>query len=324
MIDTSQETVSSTIAVGVSTCLLGEPVRYDGGHKRDPWIVETLGRFWRFVPVCPEVECGLPVPREAMRLVGDPASPRLVTIRSGRDLSEQMQQWCARRVEELAAEDLCGFIFKKNSPSSGLYRVKVYGEKGMPARSGRGFFARALTERFPLMPVEEEGRLNDPALRENFIERVFAWRRWKDALRGGMTAGRLVEFHTRQKLLMMAHSPEHYRLLGKLVAGAGGRNPGEVAAEYEELYMAGLSRLATASKNYNVLLHCAGYFRTLLDRDDRQELLAVMERYQRKEVPLVVPMTLLQHHIRRCGVEYLGLQTWLEPSPGELMLRNHV
>ena len=193
----------------------------------------------------------------------------------------------------------------------------------MPARTGRGLFARAVTDRFPLMPVEEEGRLNDPELRENFIERVFAWRRWKDFLKGGVATGRLVEFHTNQKLLMMAHSPEHYRLLGRLVAGAAGMVPDRVAAGYEELYMAGLARLATVSKNFNVLLHCAGYFRTLLDQSDRHELLAIMERYKRREVPLVVPMTLLQHHIRRCGVEYLARQTWLEPSPPELMLRNH-
>jgi uncharacterized protein YbgA (DUF1722 family)/uncharacterized protein YbbK (DUF523 family) len=314
---------TAKIPIGVSACLLGENVRYDGGHKRDPYIVETLGRFLRFVPVCPEVGCGLPVPREAMHLTGDPAAPRLVTIRSGRDMTEQMQAWCRHQVEVLAREELCGFIFKKNSPSSGLFRVKVYGGKGMPAKTGRGLFARAVTDRFPLLPVEEEGRLNDPELRENFIERVFAWRRWRAFLQGGVTTGRLVEFHTEQKLLMMAHSPEHYRLLGRLVAGAAAMAPDRAASAYEELYMAGLARLATVRKNYNVLLHCAGYFRKLLDQSDRQELLAVMERYLRREVPLIVPITLLRHHIRRSQVHYLARQTWLEPSPPELMLRNH-
>jgi uncharacterized protein YbgA (DUF1722 family)/uncharacterized protein YbbK (DUF523 family) len=318
-----RKTTAEKIPIGVSSCLLGEKVRYDGGHKRDPYIVETLGRFFRFVPVCPEVECGLPVPREAMHLTGTPEAPRLVTIRSGRDLTEQMAAWCRRRVEELAQEELCGFIFKKNSPSSGLYRVKVYGGKGMPARSGRGLFARAVTDRFPSMPVEEEGRLHDPDLRENFIERVFAWRRWRDFLTGGMTTGRLVAFHSEQKLLLMAHSPEHYRLLGRLVAGAAELPPARAAADYEDLYMAGLARLATVPKNYNVLLHCAGYFRKLLDREDRQELLDLMEQYRRRQVPLIVPLTLLRHQIRRCNVTYLARQTWLEPSPPELMLRNH-
>jgi uncharacterized protein YbgA (DUF1722 family) len=258
-----------------------------------------------------------------MHLTGTPEAPRLVTIRSDRDLTEQMAGFCRDKVEELAREDLCGFIFKKDSPSSGLFRVKIYGGPGAPGRSGRGLFAAAVTARFPLMPVEEEGRLHDALLRENFVERVFAWRRWKDFVSGGVTVARLVEFHTDHKLLMMAHSPGHYRRMGRLVAHGTEKEPADLAREYEELFMEGLALIATVRKNYNVLLHCAGYFRKLLDPSDRHELLSVMEEYCRGRLPLIVPMTLLKHHVRRCGVDYLARQRYLEPSRPELMLRNH-
>ena len=205
------------IAVGVSSCLLGEQVRYDGSHKHDHYITDTLGRFFRFVPVCPEVGCGLPVPREAMRLEGDAAAPRLVTNRTGVDLSARMREYCQSTVAELEKEDLCGFIFKKDSPSSGLFRVKVY-NGGMPAKTGRGLFADAVVKHFPLLPVEEEGRLYDMNIRENFIERVFAFREWKDFLLGERGIGDLVEFHSKRKLQVMAHSPEIYRQMGRLVA----------------------------------------------------------------------------------------------------------
>lgn len=170
-----------TIKIGVSSCLLGEKVRYDGGHKLDHYITATLGRYFSLVPVCPEVGCGLPIPREAMRLEGDPAAPRLLTSTSRVDLTAQMQAFCAAKVQELEEEDLCGFIFKKDSPSSGLFHVKVY-NNGLAAKSGRGLFAAAVAQHFPLLPLEEEGRLGDPLLRENFIERVFSYRRWKDFL----------------------------------------------------------------------------------------------------------------------------------------------
>ena len=209
--------MTKTIKLGVSSCLLGEPVRYDGGHKLDRYITDTLGRYFSFVPVCPEVGCGMPIPREAMRLEGDPATPRLVTNKTHIDKTEQMLAFCRSKVRELETEDLCGFIFKKDSPSSGLYRVKVY-ISGMPARSGSGLFASAVAKHFPLLPVEEEGRLNDPDIRENFIERVFGFRRWKDLLLDKPDLGRLVAFHARHKLQIMAHSPTLYREMGALVA----------------------------------------------------------------------------------------------------------
>jgi len=209
------------IRVGVSSCLLGEEVRYDGGHKLDRYLVNTLGRFFEWVPVCPEVEMGLPTPRESMRLIGDPEAPRLIAPKSGTDYTEQMQAWASQRVEQLAETRLHGFIFKKDSPSSGLFRVRVYNEHGMPQKVGTGMFPREMMQKFPLLPLEEEGRLNDMPLRENFIERVFAYYRWTELLDNEPTPGGLVHFHTAHKLTLMAHSPVHYQEMGRLVAQAG-------------------------------------------------------------------------------------------------------
>lgn len=314
---------SAPIAVGISSCLLGEKVRYDGGHKHDRYLTDTLGRFFRFVPVCPEVECGLPVPREAMHLEGDPAAPRLVAIRSRRDLTPQMEAFCRRKVEELADEQLCGFIFKKGSPSSGLFRVKVYNQ-GMPSRSGQGLFAAAVTARFPLLPVEEEGRLADPVLRENFLERVFAMHRWQEFRRSPRDLGELVAFHTGHKLLMMAHSPEIYRQMGQLVATGKGMERERLFDRYEELLMKGMSLHATVAKNVNVLQHIMGYFKKELSPWEKGELLEVIRQYRERLVPLVVPLVLLRHYVARYEQTYLKGQLYLEPHPTELMLRTYL
>jgi len=317
------------IRIGVSACLLGQPVRYDGGHKHDRWVTGELGRYVEFVPVCPEVEAGFGVPREAMRLVGDPESPRLVTIATGQDKTSAMRDWAKRRVEELAGENLCGFIFKSRSPSSGMARVKVYPEKGgMPAHAGVGLFARAFMERFPLLPVEEEGRLNDARLRENFIERIFALRDWRDALEacgapGGLNAAPLVAFQTRRKLQLMAHAPDLAREMGRLVAGAKGADQGALLGGYEKLLLTAMSRIATVAKNVNVLQHMAGYFKKILDRDDRREIEEVIANYRAGLTPLIVPVTLFNHHVRKHGVAYLAEQTYLHPHPLELKLRNY-
>lgn len=310
-------------ALGVSSCLLGESVRYDGGHKHDRYITDLLGRWFRLVPVCPEVGCGLPVPREAMHLAGDPEAPRLVTVRTGQDLTERMQAYCDAETERLAGEELCGFVFKKGSPSSGLYRVKVYGRPGEPPRSGRGLFAAAVARRFPRLPLEEEGRLHDPVIRENFIERVFTYRRWRDFLRDAGTPAGLVAFHTAHKLLVMAHSPDHYRRLGRLVAGAGSADLPVLLDSYEELLLEAMARHATVSKHTNVLQHIMGYFKKVLTPVEKRELLAVIERYHDRLVPLVVPVTLLRHYVRVHGEPYLSGQLYLDPHPAELMLRNH-
>ena len=314
----------STIRLGISTCLLGEPVRYDGGHKRDRFITDTLGQYVEFVPVCPETECGLGVPRESMRLQGDPASPRLVTSRTGVDHTDRMVAWAETRLKELEQEDLCGFIFKSDSPSSGMERVRVYSDKGMPERKGVGIFARMFMEHFPLLPVDEEGRLHDPKLRENFIESIFTLKRWRDLLKDHPTRGKLVAFHTEHKLLILSHSPKHSQLMGKLVAGAKQIPPGKLYREYEALFVAALMVKTTVKKNTNVLQHMMGYFKKELSPDEKQELIEVIDGYHEGLAPLIVPITLLRHYVRKYDQPYLKEQVYLNPHPVELKLRNHV
>jgi uncharacterized protein YbgA (DUF1722 family)/uncharacterized protein YbbK (DUF523 family) len=311
--------------LGISTCLLGERVRYDGGHKLDRFLVDTLGRYATWVPVCPEVECGLPTPRESMRLVGEPENPRLIAPRSGTDHTERMLAWTEERLDALEEEGLHGFVFKKNSPSSGRFRVKVYDESGMPSRTGVGLFAEAFVERFPYLPTEEEGRLNDPRLRENFIDRVFMMCRWRDLMAREPTPGGLVGFHSAVKMTLLAHSPQHYRGLGPLVARAGNLPWDELARSYITQLMEGMEVLATPGKHANVLQHLMGFLKEKLDPRDKGELLGLVEDYRTGLVPLVVPLTLLKHHLHRHEVpEWVRRQTYLNPYPRELMLRNRV
>jgi uncharacterized protein YbgA (DUF1722 family)/uncharacterized protein YbbK (DUF523 family) len=318
------DTHISRIRVGISTCLLGENVRFDGGHKHDPFLTETLGHFFEWVPVCPEVEIGLGTPRESLRLIGTPESPRLVAPRSGKDHTETMQRYTAGRVEKLAASGIHGYVLKKDSPSCGMLRVRVYGDSGMAVRTGRGLFADALLRRFPLLPVEEEGRLHDPALRENFIERVFALHRWQGFLKTKPRPKDLVAFHTGQKLTLMAHNPAHYQKLGQLVAKAGRAPLAETLAAYGGTLMEGLGVRATTKKHANVLYHLAGYLKDALDAGDKAELVERIEDYRKGLVPLIVPLTILAHHFRRHPNPWVGEQTYLNPYPAELMLRNHV
>ena len=270
---------------GISSCLLGEKVRYDGGHRLDHFLTDTLGAYVDWVPVCPEVESGLSVPREAMHLVGDPEAPRLVTIGSGVDTTSRMRRWANKKLTALAALDLCGFVFKSRSPSSGLRGVKIYSPEGMPVSTGSGLFAKAFQDRFPLLPVEDEGRLHDPALRENFIERIFVYRRWQEFGSSDKSVGGLVSFHTSHKLLIMAHSPRHYSVLGKLVADPRKYRREELFERYLAALMDGLQFLATVRKNTNVLQHMAGYFKKLLSTDEKQELQDVITNYHRDCCP---------------------------------------
>lgn len=312
------------IKLGVSACLLGETVRYDGGHKLDRFLTNTLGQFVEYIPICPEVECGLPIPREAMHLEGDPDSPRLVTSRTKRDLSDRMVQWALKRVVELEKEDLSGFIFKRDSPSSGMERVKVYDEKGKPVKRGIGMFARVFMEHFPLLPVEEEGDLHNPALRENFIERIFTLKRWREILTRKETRGNVVDFHTKHKLLILSHSPRHYQTMGKLVARAKELSLREFYEQYQILLMQSLRLKATPKKNANVLQHMMGYFKGRLFSDEKQELLEVIDHYRNEYTPLLVPITLINHYVRKYDLPYLEQQVYLNPHPLELQLRNHV
>jgi uncharacterized protein YbgA (DUF1722 family)/uncharacterized protein YbbK (DUF523 family) len=312
------------IRLGISACLLGENVRYDGGHKLDRFLTTTLGQYVEYVPVCPEVECGLPVPRESMHLEGDPESPRLVTSRTKQDMTERVVSWADKRVVELEKEDLCGFIFKSDSPSSGMERVRVYNEKGMPSKKGVGIFARILMDHFPLIPVEDEGRLHDPELRENFIESIFALKRWRDVLRTKESRGNVVDFHTRHKLLILSHSPKHYQVMGKLVAMAKDLSLKDFYQQYQMLLMESLQLKTTPKKNANVLQHMMGYFKEQLSPEEKLELLEVIDVYRKEYVPLIVPITLINHYTRKYDQPYLKQQVYLNPHPLELQLRNHV
>ncbi|NDY58483.1 DUF523 and DUF1722 domain-containing protein [Desulfovibrio sulfodismutans] len=329
------------IRLGVSACLLGHNVRYDGGHKRDAYVADTLSAYFDFVPVCPETECGLPVPRPAMRLTGDPASPRLVTITTGIDVTGRMLDYCARRVEELAGENLCGYIFKSKSPSSGMARVKVYPEKGPPAMTGVGLFARAFMDRFPLLPVEEEGRLHDAGLRENFIERVFTLARYRDLLAEvgldatpsgaptpdapgkSLRVGRLAAFQASHKYLLMSHSPKIAGQMGRLAARARAVPDAELFPQYQRLLLSAMALHATPAKHANVLQHILGYFKKQLSPDEKAEALELFADYRAGQLPLVVPVTLLSHFVRKYDAAYLKDQWYLHPHPRELMLRNH-
>jgi uncharacterized protein YbgA (DUF1722 family)/uncharacterized protein YbbK (DUF523 family) len=310
--------------LGISACLLGEEVRFDGGHKRDAFLMDVLGPHVEWVRVCPEVEVGMGTPRETLRLIRQGDRIRMMTTRTGIDHTEAMEAWARTRVEALSFEDLSGYVLKKDSPSCGMSRVKVYGGSGMPTRDGRGLFADALLRRLPNLPVEEEGRLTDPRLRENFIERVFAHRRLKDLFRGRWTTGQLVAFHTAHKMALLAHSTASYTALGQLVAAASAMPRQDMRAKYEALFMRTLAAVATPRRHANVLMHMAGHLKKRLDDASKRELLASINEYRRELVPLVVPLTLIRHYVRRFDVAYLAGQTYLDPHPRELMLRNHV
>lgn len=314
----------ASLRLGVSACLLGKPVCFDGGHRRDTLLTDGLARFVDWVPVCPEEEAGLGTPREAMRLVHHGAANRLVTIRSRRDLTDTLTDFAATRVPQLAALTLDGFVLKKDSPSCGLMRVKVYSTHGVPARTGRGLFAEALCAALPMLPVEEEGRLCDPVLRENFIERVYAVRRVRRLLKDGTAVGDLVQFHTHHKLQLLAHSPAQYAKLGRLVAHARAMAPERVMAEYRRAFTTALTTIVTRARHVNVLQHAAGYFRRVLSPAACRDLAAAIVDYRRGLTPLAVPLRLIEHYARLHDVRYLCHQVYLNPYPLELRLRNHV
>jgi uncharacterized protein YbgA (DUF1722 family)/uncharacterized protein YbbK (DUF523 family) len=312
------------IRIGVSSCLLGENVRYDGGHKRNVFLTDVLAQYVEWTPVCPELEMGLGVPRESIQLERAGNLIQLVGTKSRTDHTTTMNQWSKRRLKELAQKDLCGYILKKGSPSCGLERVRVYDHNGVPSRNGRGLFAEALISRFGNLPVEEEGRLQDPKLRENFIERVFAYRRLQTLFAARWTARGVVDFHTRHKLLLMAHSPAAYRELGRLVAAVRKTPRKAFEQEYASLFMEGMRAIATRGRHANVLQHMLGYLRKQLDKESVKEVSGLIEDYRRGLAPLIVPITLVRHYVRLFKIEYLSGQLYLDPHPKELMLRNHV
>lgn len=321
---TVESDLESPLRVGVSSCLLGGEVRFDGGHKRDRFLVDLLGAFVEWVAVCPEVEAGMGIPRPAMRLVREGENVRMLEISSGRDRTSEMQEFADRRVNALRDLELCGYVLKKDSPSCGMTRVKVYRDRGMPKREGTGLYASALVQAYPNLPLEDEGRLNDPILRENFIENVFAYRRLRRLFKGRWTSAQVVAFHTAHKLQLMAHSTVAYRELGRLVATGKQVPRAAFREQYQRGFMTALKHRASRGRNANVLQHAAGHLKKQLDSSSRTELSDLIHDYRKGLVPIVVPLTLIRHHVRGLDVEYLKGQAFLEPHPKELMLRNHV
>lgn len=313
--------------IGVSSCLLGQPVRYDAGHKHDAWITDVLGRYFDFVAVCPEMEIGLGTPRETLRLEKTRGGVRLVAPASGSDHTETMNAWALERTARLARDSLCGYILKKDSPSCGLERVRLYvsGAARGVTRDGRGLYAAALVARFPALPVEEEGRLHDARLRENFVSRVFAFGRWLEMQQEGPSRARLFQFHERHKYVLMAHGQAGARRLGHLLGSATrGFDVRRLAGVYLEEFTAVMQRVPTTKTHANVLQHLMGYFTDNIDAGDRAELATTIDEYRRGHLPLIVPVTLVRHHVRRLQVPYLLDQVYLSPHPDEMMLLNHV
>lgn len=323
MTENNEQALADKIPLGISSCLLGQEVRYDGGHKRNTYITKSLGEFFDFIPFCPETAVGMPVPRPPIQLreinqqvravgVDDPGIDKTdALVAYGNDIGQRYTQ-------------LCGYIFKKNSPSCGMERVKVYGKSAMPERRGRGIFAAAFMATQPALPVEEEGRLMDPHLRENFIERVFIYSRWLGYQTTGMTPAKLVEFHTRHKFIIQAHDEIAYRELGRQVSTAGEGDIEQTATNYLFALMTALKRIATPRTHANVLMHIMGFLKSYLHADDKKELLELIESYRLGKLPLIVPVTLLKHFLRLYPDEYINQQFYLNPHPKELMLRNHI
>jgi len=315
------------LRLGISSCLLGQNVRYDGGHKRNPFLMEVLGRYIEWVPVCPEVDIGLGTPRPPIRLERHSGSGvRLVMPDTGDDLTERMTVYAEGKVDALRSERLAGYVLKSGSPSCGTERVRQYDDNGVPSRDGVGLFAEVLKRRWPGLPVEEEGRLHDPRLRENFITRTYARGRWLELEAAGLSMHGLASFHARHKYLLMSRDPEGARALGRLLGDAGGSEEPieQVAAAYESGFHRTLQRLPSIGRHTNVLQHLAGYVSDAIDDGDRAELGEAIHGYRSGLVPLIVPVVLLRHYVRRLEVDYLADQVYLQPHPHELMLLNHV
>lgn len=311
------------IKIGVSSCLIGNKVRFDGGHKQDHFLTQTLSKFVEFVPVCPEIEIGLPVPRETLRLQKIGGEVKLIFNRLKEEITQKMEKFSEKKVIIVEDEKLSGFILKKDSPSCGMERVKVYSEKGISEKNGRGIFAKVLLERYPQLPIEEEGRLNDPIIRENFLERVFAYNRLQNFFSFDWKYKDIIEFHSKEKLFLMAHDINSYRKLGKLIAENSKTDKAVLKKHYSEIFMTAIRKQATINKNFNVLHHIYGYLKDKLSLKEKQELFSVFEDYKNSLIPLVVPITLLKHHLLIYDLEYILKQTYLSPAPKELMLRNH-
>lgn len=312
------------IPIGISSCLLGQEVRYNGGHSRSQLCVNHLCEYFEFTPFCPEVAAGFGTPRPVMRLVGDPNNPSLIySDKPESNLTAQLVEGFTPYLANCAAMD--GYILMKNSPSCGMERVKVYAENGYPREEkSRGLFAAGLMAEYPLLPVEEEGRLNDSRLRENFILRVYAHHHFRKQVINEPSYHNLLQYHSSYKYLLLAHSQEAYRSLGRKLAESSQRALNELLEEYFTEFMAAISKPASRGGHCNVMLHILGYLKKSVPGEARQNIQDVIFRYQQQEVNLITPITLLSHYIQQYGSDYIRAQRYLEPYPAALGLRNQV
>lgn len=314
--------MSTRIRIAISGCLLGQEVRYDGGHRLNEYITETLGPVFDFMPLCPEVAIGMGIPRPPIRLVRQGSEVRALGVDDPTlDVTEPLAGYADQVAPKLGR--VSGYILKKNSPSCGMARVKLYSTRGTPADKATGIYAGRLMEQCPELPFEEEGRLMDPVWRENFIERVFIYHRWQQIERK-LTAKALVDFHARHKFIVLAHDEKIYRALGRRVAQAGRGRIADTGERYIRELMAALKKTATRNRHTHVLQHIAGYFKKHIDTTDKTELQDIISRYRRGLVPLIVPITLLRHYLRHFPDAYLSSQWYLAPPPDELILRNQI
>ena len=313
------------IKIGMSSCLLGEEVRWDGDHKHDQYVRDVLGSYFDYVSICPEVDVGMGVPRETVALYGTLENPKMITKRSKTDWTKKMNHYTKDRIHELTKENLCGYVFKGKSPSCGIGKVPIYSEFGSSRmRHGSGMFASSFVKVFPLVPVEDERRLHDPVIREKFIVRIFCFHRLQLLVRKSFSIGSLVRFHTRHKFLILSHSRKKYDDMGELVANAKKIKTAELKTRYSKLFMEALTYKSTPKKNTDVLLHMTGFLKKILTREEKKNILSVIEDYRNELLPLVVPVTLIYHQAKKHNIEYLLDQVYLNPHPKELMLRNHV
>ena len=313
------------IRIGVSSCLVGEKVRWNGDHKQDKYVRQVLSKYFEYTPVCPEMEVGMGVPRETVALYGNIEKPRMISKKTQTDWTEPMEKYIKDRIDSLHSNDLCGYIFKSKSPSCGLGRVPLYSEFGSnKVKHGPGMFAKEFINSFPLVPTEDEGRLNDPRIRENFIVRVFSFKRFNLLLKEKFSLGKWVKFHTQHKFLLLAHSRKHYDELGELVAHAKSIKPSSLKEKYGSLFMEALICKTTPKKNTDVLLHMMGFFKKVLNKVEKEDILSAIEDYRSEILPLIVPVTLIRHQVKKYNIKYLRDQVYLNPHPKELMLLNHV
>lgn len=310
--------------LGISACLMGVEVRFNGGHKESHLCTRALSEYFDFIPLCPEVAIGMGVPREPIRLVGDPQAPQAVgTVNSELNVTKALADYGTHMAAEVG--DICGYIFMQKSPSCGLERVKVYRENGAPVDGGgRGIYAQAFCDAHPDLPVEEDGRLNDAVLRENFVTRVLAYSAWQQLLKAGVTRRALTEFHSRYKYQLMANNPVQYKVLGNMLGSMGRSDPNEIAPQYFTELMAALKKCATRSTHTNVLQHLSGYLKQTISAQDKQEIQQLIAQYHQGIVPLIVPLTLLKHHFRQHPDPYVALQVYMQPHPENLSLRNAI